>query len=89
MRVGTRGSQLALTQTNWVVERLKKKHPRMTIEVVPIRTTGDKVQSVSLSVIGGKGVFVKEIEEALLRGEVDIAVHSMKHYRAVVGYEAD
>jgi hydroxymethylbilane synthase len=78
LKIGTRGSRLALAQTNWVVERLKKRHPRMTFEVVPIRTTGDKTQSVSLSVIGGKGVFVKEIEEALLRGEVDIAVHSMK-----------
>ena len=78
LRVGTRGSRLALTQANWVAERLKKKHPRMTIEIVPIRTTGDKMQSVSLSAIGGKGVFVKELEEALLRDEVDIAVHSMK-----------
>ncbi len=78
LKIGTRGSQLALRQANWVVERLKKKHPQMTIEVVPIRTTGDKMQSGSLSVIGGKGVFVKEIEEALLRGEVDIAIHSMK-----------
>jgi len=78
LRVGTRGSRLALTQANWVAERLKKKHPRMTIEIVPIRTTGDKMQSVSLSAIGGKGVFVKEIEESLLRGEVDVAVHSMK-----------
>ncbi len=78
MKIGTRGSRLALTQANWVADRLKERHPRMTVEIVPVRTTGDRMQSVSLSVIGGKGVFVKEIEEALLRGEVDIAVHSMK-----------
>ncbi len=78
MKIGTRGSRLALTQANWVADWLKKKHPRMAVEIVPIRTTGDRMQSVSLSAIGGKGVFVKEIEEALLRGEVDIAVHSMK-----------
>ncbi len=78
LRVGTRGSALALAQTRWVVERLKEKHPGPVIEVVPIKTTGDRMTSVALSVIGGKGVFVKEIEEALLRGEVDLAVHSMK-----------
>lgn len=78
LKVGTRGSALALAQTRWVVERLKEKHPRSVIEIVPIKTTGDRMSSVSLSVIGGKGVFVKEIEEALLRGEVDLAVHSMK-----------
>ena len=60
------------------MDRLRKRHPQADFEIVPIRTTGDKMQSVSLSVIGGKGVFVKEIEEALLRGDVDLAVHSMK-----------
>jgi hydroxymethylbilane synthase len=78
LRIGTRGSALALAQTHWVAEQLMGKHPQMTIEIVPIKTAGDRMQSVSLSVIGGKGVFVKEIEEALLRDEVDIAVHSMK-----------
>lgn len=78
LRIGTRGSALALAQANWVAERLKEKHPRMEIEIIPIKTTGDRMQSVSLSVIGGKGVFVKEIEEALRRGEVDLAIHSMK-----------
>jgi hydroxymethylbilane synthase len=78
LRIGTRGSALALAQTHWVAERLMGKHPRITIEIVPIKTTGDRMQSVSLSVIGGKGVFVKEIEEALLKGEVDLAIHSMK-----------
>ena len=78
MKIGTRGSALALTQTNWVAERLRQRYPEMKIATVVIRTKGDIMQDVSLAKIGGKGVFVKEIEDALLRGDVDIAVHSMK-----------
>jgi hydroxymethylbilane synthase len=65
-------------QTRWVADRLKKQHPEMKVEIVVIKTKGDIMQDVSLVKIGGKGVFVKEIEEALLRGEIDIAIHSMK-----------
>jgi hydroxymethylbilane synthase len=61
-----------------VADRLKKQHPEMKVEIVVIKTKGDIMQDVSLVKIGGKGVFVKEIEEALLRGEIDIAIHSMK-----------
>lgn len=78
LRVGTRGSKLALAQTEWVISKLKKYYPDLEIEKVIVKTTGDKILDAPLSKIGGKGLFVKEIEEALLRGEIDFAVHSMK-----------
>jgi hydroxymethylbilane synthase len=65
-------------QTNWVAERLKRETPTVAIETVVIKTKGDILQDVPLAKVGGKGLFVKEIEDALLRDEVDIAVHSMK-----------
>lgn len=76
--IGTRGSKLALWQAEWVQAELKKLYPDLDIELEKIKTTGDKILDVPLAKVGGKGLFVKEIEEALLRGEVDIAVHSMK-----------
>lgn len=76
--VGTRGSKLALIQTNWVISQLKKNYSNHSFEVKIIKTTGDKIQNVSLDKIGEKGVFVKEIEEQLLKEEIDLAVHSMK-----------
>ncbi len=78
LRVGTRGSKLALTQTEWVIAKIKERYPHLKVEKVIIKTTGDKILDSPLSKIGGKGLFVKEIEEALLRGEIDFAVHSMK-----------
>jgi len=78
LKIGTRGSGLALTQSNWVAARIREHFPRLTVELVVIKTTGDTMQNISLVKIGGKGVFVKEIEEALLSGNVDLAVHSMK-----------
>ncbi len=78
IRIGTRGSDLALVQARMVAERLKGMRPDLTVEVVSIKTRGDRMQNVSLVEIGGKGVFVKEIEEALLRGDIAMAVHSMK-----------
>jgi hydroxymethylbilane synthase len=78
LRVGTRGSKLALAQTDWVISKLKSFYPNLEVEKVIIKTTGDKILDSPLSKIGGKGLFVKEIEEALLRGEIDFAVHSMK-----------
>ena len=77
-RIGTRGSALALKQSGWVADRIRERHPGVVVELVTIRTKGDILQDVSLAQIGGKGVFIKEIEEALLRGDVDLAVHSMK-----------
>lgn len=78
IKIGTRGSKLALTQTNSVVESLKKVAPEIQPEICIIKTSGDIMQDVSLLQIGGQGVFVKEIEEALLSGSIDLAVHSMK-----------
>ena len=78
IKIGTRGSKLALTQTNFVSEKLKKAIPDAEIEICIIKTSGDIMQDVSLLTIGGQGVFVKELEEALLSCKIDLAVHSMK-----------
>jgi hydroxymethylbilane synthase len=78
VRIGTRGSPLALVQTRWVEARLQALHPGLATELVIIKTTGDKLKDVPLAQIGGKGLFIKEIEEALLAGQVDLAVHSLK-----------
>ncbi|RDI90524.1 porphobilinogen deaminase [Thermosipho africanus Ob7] len=77
IKVGTRGSKLALIQTNMVVERLKSKLSNVSFEVIPIKTKGDIVKK-PVEKIGGKGVFVSDIEKLLLNGEIDIAIHSMK-----------
>ena len=76
--IGSRGSQLALWQANWVKSELERLHFNADIDIRIIATSGDKIQDVPLSKIGGKGLFVKEIEEALLANEIDLAVHSMK-----------
>jgi len=76
--IGTRGSKLALWQAEWVKSELEKKHAGLSVELLRIKTTGDKITDVPLAQVGGKGLFVKEIEEALLDGRADLAVHSMK-----------
>ncbi|MCG2814135.1 MAG: hydroxymethylbilane synthase, partial [Thermodesulfovibrionales bacterium] len=76
--IGTRGSKLALWQAEWVKSELQKLNPDLKIELNKIKTTGDKILDVPLAKVGGKGLFVKEIEEAMLRGEADLAVHSVK-----------
>ena len=76
--LGTRGSRLALQQSQWVQARLQELVPDITISLQRIQTSGDKILDVPLAKVGGKGLFVKEIEDALLRGEIDLAVHSMK-----------
>lgn len=78
MKLGTRGSALALWQANWTRTALERRWPRLTVELVPIKTTGDKILDVPLAKIGGKGLFTKELDEALLDGRIDLAVHSMK-----------
>jgi hydroxymethylbilane synthase/uroporphyrinogen III methyltransferase/synthase len=78
IKVGTRGSKLALAQTAYVIEKLKEAYPDESFETVVIRTTGDRHGEVSLDAIGTKGVFVDAIEEALIGGEIQMAVHSMK-----------
>jgi len=74
----TRGSKLAVHQSEWVQARLRELAPRVTVTLRRIQTSGDKILDVPLAKIGGKGLFVKEIEEALLSGDIDLAVHSMK-----------
>lgn len=77
-RIGTRGSSLALAQANWVNSQIQKQYPEASVELVIIKTSGDRFVDAALQAMGGKGVFTKEIEEALLRREIDVAVHSMK-----------
>jgi hydroxymethylbilane synthase len=78
LRIGTRGSALALWQANWVKSKLEAEHANLDIELIIIKTKGDKILDVPLAKIGGKGLFVKELEEAMLDGRADLAVHSMK-----------
>jgi len=78
LKLGTRGSALALWQANWTKTELEKRWPGLTVELVPIKTTGDKILDVPLAKIGGKGLFTKELDEALLDGRIDVAVHSLK-----------
>ena len=78
IKIGTRGSQLALWQANWVKARLTENLPDLTVDLVVIKTKGDKILDVPLAKVVGKALFVKEIEDVMLRGEVDLAVHSMK-----------
>lgn len=82
--IGSRKSQLALTQTNWVIEQLKKLGGPFEFEVKKIVTKGDIILDVTLSKVGGKGLFVKEIEQAMINNEIDMAVHSMKDMPAVL-----
>lgn len=78
VRIGTRGSRLAVAQTEMTAKAIVREFPKAEIEIVKITTKGDKFLNTPLSKIGGKGVFVSEIEGALLNGEIDIAVHSAK-----------
>ncbi len=76
--IGTRGSRLALTQAEWVAQRLTVAHTRARISIEIIKTTGDRLKTAPLALIGGQGVFTKELEEALLDRRIDLAVHSLK-----------
>lgn len=78
LKIGTRGSRLALAQSEWIKKKIEARHPHIHVELIRIKTTGDKILDTPLSKIGGKALFVKEIEEALFRKAVDLAVHSMK-----------
>lgn len=80
IRVATRGSRLALAQTQWVVARLQELHPDRTFEIQVFKTLGDRTQQAGtpLAEVGGKGLFTKELEDALLDGRADLAVHSLK-----------
>jgi hydroxymethylbilane synthase len=78
LTIGSRGSKLALWQSEMIKERISKLHPGLTVSIKVIKTTGDKITDAPLTEFGGKGLFIKEIEEALLAGEIDLAVHSLK-----------
>lgn len=78
LRIATRKSLLALWQAEYVQAELERHHPGLRVELVPLVSRGDKILDVPLAKVGGKGLFVKELEQALLAGEADIAVHSMK-----------
>ncbi|PID74052.1 MAG: hydroxymethylbilane synthase [Desulfobacterales bacterium] len=82
--IGTRGSRLALWQSEWVKMEIERRFPGVTVELEIIRTRGDRILDVPLAKVGGKGLFVKEIEDALLSGRVDMAVHSMKDMPAKI-----
>lgn len=84
IKVGSRRSKLAMTQTKWVINKLKELNPSYNFEIREIVTKGDRILDVTLSKVGGKGLFVKEIEQALLHQEIDMAVHSMKDMPAVL-----
>jgi hydroxymethylbilane synthase len=78
VRIGTRGSQLALRQAEEIAAGLRRAWPRVEVELVPIRTSGDRLATAHLAEVGGKGLFVQEIDDALREGRVDLAVHSLK-----------
>lgn len=78
LRLGARASLLSRMQSQWVADALEKAHPNLTVELVLIKTTGDRITDRPLHEAGGKGLFTKELEQALLAGEVDMAVHSYK-----------
>jgi hydroxymethylbilane synthase len=78
LTIATRESQLALWQANWVAKCLQKAHPELTVQLLAMSTQADRAPYLSLQQIGGKGLFVKELEEAILDGRADIAVHCMK-----------
>ncbi len=82
--IGSRGSALALWQSNWVKSKLEEAVPGRRVAIEIIKTTGDKILDAPLSKIGGKGLFTKEIEDALLEGRVDLAVHSLKDLPTVL-----
>ena len=76
--VGSRESRLAIIQTEKVMEHIRRSHPKIELEMMTMETTGDKRLDVTLDQIGGKGLFVKELDKALLDGRIDLAVHSLK-----------
>ncbi len=89
LRIATRRSQLALWQAEYVAAELRRLHPGLEVELVPMSTRGDQILDQPLTQIGGKGLFMKELEDGMLRGEADLAVHSMKDipWRLPDGFE--
>lgn len=89
IRIGTRGSALALTQATWIKDQIEAGLPGSRATLIKITTKGDKILDVPLANVGGKGLFVKEIEDALIRKEIDLAVHSMKDVPTELPVELD
>jgi hydroxymethylbilane synthase len=85
--IGSRGSQLALWQAQWVQYTLLRHHPDLEVTITVIKTLGDKIQDVPLAKVGGKGLFIKEIESALISDEIDLAVHSLKDMPAELPHQ--
>ena len=84
IKIGTRESDLALWQARYMARCIEKSHPDLKVMLVPMTTRGDQIQDRPLADIGGKGLFIKELESALLDGRVDLAVHSLKDVPAVL-----
>src|SRR5258708_27219267 len=84
LRIGSRPSRLALAQAELVRHKLAALVPSVIIEIVPIRTSGDRMATATLADVGGKGLFIKELEQALGEGRIDLAVHSMKDLPALL-----
>ena len=82
--VGTRDSALAMWQTNWVVDNLTRLNPGYSFRIISMKTQGDKILDVALAKIGDKGLFTKELEDALIARHIDLAVHSMKDVQTVL-----
>ena len=80
LKIATRKSPLALWQAEHVKAELERLYPELTVELIPMSTKGDEILDRSLAAIGGKGLFLKELERAMLAGEADLAVHSMKFF---------
>ncbi len=78
IRIGSRDSRLAVVQAEIIRDRIQTAHPECELEIIPMKTTGDKILGKSLEAIGGKGLFVKELDLALQDGRIDLAVHSLK-----------
>src|SRR5699024_9336739 len=78
IRIGSRDSILAVRQAELIRDRISQEHPELDIRIITMKTMGDKILDKSLAAIGGKGLFVKELDRALLDGRIDIAVHSLK-----------
>lgn len=87
IRVGSRESKLAMVQTHMIIDQIKMKFPKLEFEIISLKTTGDIILDRSLDKIGGKGLFIKELEQALIDGTVDMAVHSMKDLPAEIHEE--
>ena len=87
IRIGSRESRLAMIQSEMVQDYIRSSHPELTVEIVPMKTTGDKILDRTLDQIGGKGLFVKELDQALREGRSDLSVHSLKDVPMEVPYD--